>query len=59
MKDFGLTVFVTGNEKEHLNNALKRFKRRVEKSKVLDIYKDKQQYTKPSDRKKYERKKSY
>lgn len=56
MKDFGLTVYVNGTEKRDLDNALKRFKRRIEKSRVLEIYKRKQFYVKPSVAKKIDKK---
>jgi ribosomal protein S21 len=45
-KDYGLTVYA--NENSDINELLRRFRKRVEKAKVLDIYKEHQVYVKPS-----------
>ena len=47
-KDTGTRVYVYDN---NIVDALRRFKRRVEKSKVLDIVRERQFYEKPSAKK--------
>jgi ribosomal protein S21 len=44
-KDYGMTVFVG---ERGIEEAIRRFKKRVEKSEILDFYKEKQYYVKPS-----------
>lgn len=46
----GSTVFVKDNE--NINQALKRFKRKIEDSKLLDELRKRECYTKPSEIKK-------
>lgn len=43
---------VTIKEHENINQALRRFKRKVDDSSVLDVVKEKQSYTKPTAQRK-------
>ena len=43
-----VAVYVTNGR---IDEALRKFRKRVEKYEVLDIYKEKQAYIKPSDKK--------
>lgn len=60
-KDFGTTVYVVPGSPEdrerRTDDAIKRFKRRVERYKILDELKERQFYIKPSTLKKEKRKK--
>jgi small subunit ribosomal protein S21 len=47
-----LEVRVSGDRYDDFNNALKRWKSAVQKSKILTQYKEKQSYEKPSEKKK-------
>lgn len=59
--DFGTTVFVnkgTSEDRERrADDAIKRFRRRTERYKVLDELKERQYYIKPSDIRHKKRKK--
>ncbi len=50
-KDEGLMVTVRGDKPEDLMKAMKRFKRIVKESGILQEYKDKQYFQKPSEKK--------
>ena len=60
-KDFGATVYVASGTPEdrekRSDDAIKRFKRRVERYKILDEVKERQYYIKPYLEKKVKRKK--
>ncbi len=60
-KDFGATVYVapgTPEDREkRAEDAIRRFKRRVDRYKILDEVKERQYYVKPSLEKKLKRKK--
>ena len=59
-KDFGTTVYVVPGSSEdrerRTDDAVKRFKRRVERYRILDELKERQFYTKPSTLKKEKKK---
>ena len=54
----GYTVLVAGNEKQDVDITLQKFKRKIEKSGKLDIFKEKQYYLKPSLQKRAKRNKN-
>ena len=54
MKQYGLKIVVKPDD--DISYVLKKFKKRVDKSGVLELYKSKQTYMKPSDKKKLKRK---
>ncbi len=55
-KDEGLKVTVRGDKPEDLMKAMKRFKRIVKESGILQEYKDKQYFQKPSEKKRLRKK---
>ena len=50
-KEAGLAVQVRGNSPQDFAKALRKFKRKVNESGVIQDYRDKQYYEKPSDKK--------
>ena len=46
-----LEVMVEGSSDEAFNNALRKFKSIIQKSQILSLFKEKQSYEKPSDKK--------
>jgi len=50
-KDAGLSVTVRGDSPHEFMKALRKFKRKVNESGVIQDYRDKQYYEKPSDKK--------
>ena len=50
-KDEGLMVTVRGDRPEDMTKAMKRFKRIVKESGILQEYKEKQYFQKPSEKK--------
>jgi len=57
MKDTGIVVVVNGTSKEDVESAIHRFKKKVERSGILDEYKQRQYYVKPSAQKKLKKQK--
>ena len=53
----GTTVYVRGTSEEDITQAINIFKRRIEKLGILDEFKNRQHYIKPSELKKLNRKK--
>jgi small subunit ribosomal protein S21 len=51
-----LSVGIKVRDKESIDRALRRFKRAVNRSRVLRIYRDKMAYTKPSEERRLARK---
>ena len=49
-KDAGLSVTVRGDSPHEFMKALRKFKRKVNESGVIQDYRDKQYYEKPSDK---------
>ena len=50
-KEAGLSVTVRGDSPHEFMKALRKFKRKVSESGVIQDYRDKQYYEKPSDKK--------
>jgi small subunit ribosomal protein S21 len=50
-KEAGLSVVVRGNGPNDFTKALRKFKRKVAESGIIQDYKDRQYYEKPSDKK--------
>lgn len=50
-KDAGLSVTVRGDNPNEFMKALRKFKRKVSESGIIQDYRDKQYYEKPSDKK--------
>lgn len=50
-KEAGLTVQVRGNSPHDFQKALRKFKRKVNESGIIQDYRDRQYYEKPSDKK--------
>ena len=57
MKDTGIVVVVNGTSKEDIESAIHRFKKKVERSRILDECKQRQYYVKPSAQKKLKKQK--
>ena len=53
-----LQVKVRGDTKEDFESAFRAFKKLVQDSKIISLYKEKQSYEKPSDKKRRKRKES-
>ena len=50
-KEAGLSVVVKGDSPHEFMKALRKFKRKVNESGIIQDYRDKQYYEKPSDKK--------
>lgn len=50
-KEAGLAVVVRGNSPNDFMKALRKFKRKVNESGIIQEYRDRQYYEKPSDKK--------
>jgi small subunit ribosomal protein S21 len=50
-KEAGLSVVVRGDNPHEFMKALRKFKRKVSESGIIQDYRDKQYYEKPSDKK--------
>lgn len=53
-----LEVVVEGDSYKSFSDALKNFKGKVQKEKIISLYKERQTYEKPSDKKRRKRKES-
>lgn len=51
-----MAIGIKVRDKESIDRALRRFKRTVNRARVLRIYRDNMAYTKPSDTRRVERK---
>lgn len=56
--EFVLAVGIKVRDKESIDRALRRFKRTVNRSRVLRIYRQNMSYTKPSEERRLARKKA-
>ncbi len=57
--DFALAIGIKVRDNESIDRALRRFKRAVNRSRVLRIYRDNMAFTKPSEERREAKERSY